>query len=63
MYVKRAKDLGIQVPPFVAEQTQLEVIMGSFAYGVDSDTSDLDIYGFCIPNKHIIFPHLTGRYS
>ena len=62
MYVKRAKDLGIQVPPFVAEQTQLEVIMGSFAYGVDSDTSDLDIYGFCIPNKHIIFPHLTGRY-
>ncbi len=35
--------------------------MGSVAYGVSSDTSDLDIYGFCIPPKYIIFPHLNGE--
>lgn len=34
--------------------------MGSFAYGVSSDTSDMDIYGFHIPPKEIVFPHLTG---
>jgi len=35
--------------------------MGSIAYGVSSDNSDLDIYGFCIPPKEIIFPHLAGE--
>jgi len=36
-------------------------MMGSIAYGVSSDNSDLDIYGFCIPPKEIIFPHLAGE--
>jgi len=59
-YVKRLKKLNlIDTPRFVYEQMQYEVIMGSFAYGVDSDTSDVDIYGFCIPNKNVIFPHTT----
>lgn len=35
-------------------------MMGSVAYGVSSDTSDMDIYGFCIPPKEIIFPHTAG---
>jgi len=35
--------------------------MGSVAYGVSSDASDMDIYGFCIPPKDIIFPHLRGE--
>ena len=35
--------------------------MGSFAYGVSGDTSDCDIYGFCIPPKEVVFPHLAGR--
>jgi predicted nucleotidyltransferase len=34
--------------------------MGSVAYGVSSDNSDVDLYGFCIPTKEIIFPHLAG---
>jgi predicted nucleotidyltransferase len=38
-----------------------ETIMGSVAYGVSSDTSDMDIYGFCIPPKGIVFPHLEGQ--
>jgi predicted nucleotidyltransferase len=35
--------------------------MGSVAYGVSGDTSDCDIYGFCIPPKEMIFPHLGGE--
>lgn len=35
--------------------------MGSVAYGVsNTGVSDLDIYGFCIPEKSVIFPHLAG---
>lgn len=37
-----------------------ETIMGSVAYGVNTDTSDFDTVGFCIPNKDIVFPHLRG---
>src|SRR5277367_5366736 len=35
--------------------------MGSVAYGVSSDTSDLDVYGWAIPHKEDIFPHLRGE--
>jgi predicted nucleotidyltransferase len=35
--------------------------MGSVAYGVSSDDSDIDVYGFCIPKKDVIFPHLQGE--
>jgi hypothetical protein len=36
-------------------------MMGSVAYGVSSDTSDTDIYSFCIPPKEDLFPHLKGQ--
>lgn len=45
---------------YVVDQLMYEVIMGSFAYGVSSDSSDMDIYGFCIPNRSILFPHTVG---
>jgi uncharacterized protein len=35
--------------------------MGSFAYGVSSDTSDVDVYGICFPPKESVFPHLAGE--
>lgn len=50
----------IKPPPFVIGGSQYETIMGSFAYGVSSDSSDMDIYGWCIPPKDMIFPHLRG---
>jgi len=37
--------------------------MGSFAYGINNDMSDIDIYGFCIPSKHIVFPHINGHIN
>jgi len=36
-------------------------MMGSVAYGVSSDTSDTDIYSFCIPPKEDLFPHLKNE--
>lgn len=48
-------------PRFLETSIQYEVTMGSFAYGVSDDTSDMDIYGFCIPPKDYIFPHLRGE--
>lgn len=48
-------------PSFLETAVQYEVIMGSVAYGVSSDTSDMDVYGFCIPPKDYIFPHLRGE--
>jgi predicted nucleotidyltransferase len=51
----------IKPPPFVAGGTQYETIMGSMAYGVAGESSDWDIYGFCIPPKDMVFPHLSGE--
>jgi len=48
-------------PAFLKNGMQLEVIMGSVAYGVTSDTSDIDIYGFAIPSRDYVFPHLRGE--
>jgi len=48
-------------PVFIAESIQYEVIMGSMAYGVSNDSSDMDVYGFCIPPKDYVFPHLRGE--
>lgn len=63
--VKRVIDKGLvsknSVPKHFPDSIQYETIMGSVAYGVESDTSDQDIYGFCIPPKHIVFPHLAGH--
>lgn len=51
----------IKPPPFVVGGIQYETIMGSEAYGVSTDSSDRDIYGFCMPPKEVVFPHLAGE--
>lgn len=60
--VKRVNHLlkGKGIPECVKNNTHYEVIMGSNAYGVSNDMSDTDIYGFCIPEKNVLFPHLAG---
>lgn len=50
----------INPPRWLAPNIHYETMMGSVAYGVSSDTSDVDLYGFCIPPKDILFPHLAG---
>ena len=51
----------IKPPKFLIDNTHYLCYMGSVAYGVSSDSSDNDVYGFCIPPKEIIFPHLAGH--
>ncbi|MGH1541326.1 MAG: nucleotidyltransferase domain-containing protein [Arenicella sp.] len=62
-YVKNLidKSLLTDTPDFLYETVQYEVVMGSLAYGVSNDNSDMDIYGFAIPPKDIMFPHLRGE--
>ena len=51
----------IKPPRWLPGNIQYETIMGSVAYGVSSDTSDMDVYGWAIPQKEDIFPHLRGE--
>jgi predicted nucleotidyltransferase len=51
----------LHAPSFLPDAVQYETVMGSVAYGVSTDTSDFDVYGFCIPPKEMVFPHLAGE--
>jgi len=55
------KELVAGMPKWLPDNMHYEVMMGSVAYGVSNDTSDIDLYGFCIPPKELIFPHLAGE--
>jgi uncharacterized protein len=53
---------GVITPPdFVVSNTMYETVMGSVAFGVDDEFSDYDTMGFCIPPKHVVFPHTAGH--
>jgi uncharacterized protein len=58
---KLAEQKLIHPPKWLAHNTVYLTRMGSVAYGVSGDSSDLDIYGFCIPPKNLVFPHLAGE--
>ena len=61
MLLQRLKSNGLVCPPeWLADNTQYLTIMGSQAYGVSTESSDYDIYGFTIPLKEDIFGHLKG---
>jgi predicted nucleotidyltransferase len=51
----------LRPPKWLESNVMYETVMGSVAYGVSSDSSDNDIYGFCIPPKAMVFPHLAGE--
>jgi uncharacterized protein len=50
-------------PPWLADNLCYETMMGSVAYGVNNDTSDVDVYGACFPPKDLVFPHLAGEIA
>lgn len=50
----------ISPPKWLSDNCSYLTIMGSMAYGVSNDSSDMDIYGFCVPPKNVIFPHSVG---
>ena len=43
------------------EHYHYEVEMGSRAYGVQTDASDVDIYGYGTPPMEYVFPHWFGE--
>lgn len=51
----------IHPPKYLVHATQYLTRMGSVAYGVSTDVSDQDIYGWCIPPIEDVFPHLRGE--
>jgi uncharacterized protein len=60
--VQLMKQKGLISPPkWLPPNIHYEVITGSVSYAVSSDTSDMDVVGFCIPEKREIFPHLAGE--
>jgi len=59
--VDKLTSRGLITPPsHLKTNIHFEVMMGSIAYGCSNDASDIDLYGFSIPPKDIIFPHLNG---
>lgn len=50
----------VQPPKFLPDNTHYLTITGSQAYGIATDKSDFDVYGWCIPPKELVFPHLAG---
>jgi len=59
--LQRLTDRGLVKPPrWLPANVQYETVMGSLAYGVSSDASDFDVYGWAIPPKDDVFPHLRG---
>jgi predicted nucleotidyltransferase len=61
-YINLLTKKGLISPPkWLPDQVMYETAMGSLAYGVTQEDSDFDIYGFCIPPKEVVFPHLDGE--
>lgn len=61
MIIKKLAKQGVIHPPrWLPDNTMYLCEMGSVAYGVSGETSDIDVHGFCIPPRHIVFPHLDG---
>ena len=60
LLVRLNKEKLIHPPKFVLSNTAYMTMMGSIAYGVSTDASDVDVYGFCVPPKDVVFPHTVG---
>jgi len=59
--VDKLTSRGLITPPsHLKTNIHYECMMGSIAYGCSNDASDVDLYGFSMPPKDIIFPHLNG---
>lgn len=48
-------------PKWLPDNIMYLTVMGSRAYGTNSPDADYDCYGFCIPPKNVVFPHLSGE--
>lgn len=58
---KLEKEKLISPPKWLGHSIHYLVSGGSIAYGTNTDTSDWDCIGWCIPEKFSVFPHLAGE--
>jgi uncharacterized protein len=56
-----ASGAKLSPPGWLPDNLCYETMMGSVAYGVSSESSDIDVYGICLPPKDTVFPHLAGE--
>lgn len=56
-----ASGAALSPPGWLADNLCYETLTGSVAYGVSLDSSDMDVYGICVPPKDLVFPHLAGE--
>jgi len=62
MLLSKLVDRGLITPPrWLPDNMMYLVQMGSVAYGVSGVDSDMDLYGYSIPPKDMVFPHLSGE--
>jgi predicted nucleotidyltransferase len=61
IFDKLYKQGVVHPPKWMPDNLHYLTIMGSQAYGVSEETSDNDVYGFCIPPKDLVFPTLAGE--
>ena len=60
-YLRKLSDQGLIMPPkWLPNNVMFEGMTGSVSYGCSTDSSDMDIVGFCIPPKELVFPHTAG---
>lgn len=50
------KDIKTSYPRWLPDNIQYLCYMGSIAYGVSTESSDLDLYGFAIQPRELIYP-------
>jgi len=60
LQVLRDKKL-VHPPKWLPDNIHYLAQVGSVSYGANIDNSDIDVSGFCIPPKELIFPHLAGQ--
>lgn len=62
MILQKLRSAAVIHPPrWLVDNTQYLTVMGSVSYGVSGESSDVDVYGFCIPPRDVVFPHLAGE--
>lgn len=62
MLLQKLRSAAVIHPPrWLVDNVVYMTQMGSVSYGVSGESSDVDIYGFCIPPRDVVFPHLAGE--
>ena len=61
-YFEKFIDAGLINPPnFINKDSIIfEAFVGSVGYGMNTESSDIDIYGIFIPPREIVFPYEYG---